>query len=341
MKIKTLDFFGLSMMFLISCSTNNIDCLIEYELNEPKTLNGKEINISNKLLRPKSMSIIDNKLLVFDDINEGIFNIYDLANFKNNFTWGRKGNGPDEFQFIDDNYFRSFKNQLELIDNGKLKVLTLEDSSFNVETLFHFDRSYNLNRLQKVTDTIYFLDNNIEDDTYEHVMIDLNSSNIIKYFGSYPENHQSKLEPHIKYQVYQKFNVSNIKSGKFVTFYQFLPLIKIYSIHGNIICKIMIKDNESVKLDFVNLEKNSIQFVQPYATEDFIYVLKINMNEEKIFKEIDNIQPSLLKLNWDGVVLKHYKLDKFITRFAISENSELYATSMLNENIIYKFSLDK
>jgi hypothetical protein len=57
-------------------------------------------------------------------------------------------------------------------------------------------------------------------------------------------------------------------------------------------------------------------------------------------KDINNFKPELLIWDWNGTLINRYKLDKPVTRYAISEkHQKLYGTFLMKADEIYVFDL--
>jgi hypothetical protein len=347
MKIKSYCTKNFSIIFLLiivftlcckSLSSPKLNFVELPEIMEP--LEGKTIILQNSMFNPLAMTILDDKLFVFDDVKEDIIKAFSLPEIEFAFSYGNVGRGPNEFLKIDNNYFMAYSNQIELLDFGVLKRLKIIDDRMETFEAISLPRLKNpINRIQKLNDTIYVADNAM-DENQEHILIDIGKNEIIKEFGDYPNDNLNVKDNIEKYQIYAKFVVSNVKQNKFAVFYQSFPILRIYNKFGELQKNIYIKDDNSIEYFAENRDQNLIYFSFPYAAENFIYVMRVNKTEVQIMEDLNNLKPEILVWNWDGNLVARYRLDKIISRFAVSEKYKtLYGTFMMKGNEIYEFDL--
>lgn len=330
----------LIIVFSLCCKSLSSPNVIFVSLPEIMNLEGETIILQNSLFNPLAMTILDDKLFVFDDVKEDLIKAYNLPEIEFAYSYGNVGRGPNEFVKIDDNYFRAYSNQIELLDFGVLKRLKIFDNRMETIETISLPRLKNpINRIQKLNDSIYVADNAM-DENHEHILINIGKNEIIKEFGDYPNDNLKVKENVEKYQIYAKFVVSNVKQKKFAVFYQSFPKFRIYNELGELQKSILIKDDNSIKYSTENRDQNLIYFSFPYATENFIYVMRVNKTNDQIMEDLNNFKPEILVWNWDGDLVARYLLDKIISRFAVSEKYKtLYGSFMMIENEIYSFDL--
>jgi hypothetical protein len=122
--MKIILFIIFLFCLLFSCNISN-ETHNKIDLPDAIQLKGRTIQIDNNMLNPMGMCTSDDKLIVFDDVQRGLFKVFIIPELAYMFSWGSRGKGPEEFQLIDNNYFRSFSNGLELLDHGILKRLAI------------------------------------------------------------------------------------------------------------------------------------------------------------------------------------------------------------------------
>ncbi len=342
LKIKSKTIILLTILFLTSCGTKNEkDSIIVDSFPINTKLIGTVVKIPVNILSPSGICIIDDKLVVYDNVKNDLFKVFKLPNLDYLFSWGNIGRGPDEFIFIDGNYFRAFKNELELVDHGRLKRLLINSDGLSTKSVIKLPQLQNpINHLQRINDSIYISDNIFTDGEFEHFLINVNTNKIIRKFGKYPDDGLNIKNNVEKYQIYSKSNISSLNGEKFVVFYMYFNRIKIYNSQGEIQKIIFLRDEEIKKYSVENRDNNPMYFAIPYATEKYFYVLRFNQTEDEIFKNIDNFKPELLIWDWDGNPVAQCKLDKPVIYFAVSEKfKKLYGTNLMKENEIYVFDL--
>ncbi len=324
---------------LLNCKNLNEP---EIKITLPNSIDIKAVTVqlSNKLLNPLGMCESDDKLIIFDNVNSELFKVYSLPDLTLKYGWGNKGKGPEEFLFIHDN-IRCFRNELELLDNGILKRFEIMNDRLKTTSTIRLPGVENpINGLQRINDSIYIADNVISDDSNEHIIMNIKTGIIINKFGNYPTESSAIKENDQKYQIYGKSNISNTELEKFIVFYTHFGNIKIYNKDGGIQKNIFLDDKEIKKVSFENREQNRTYLALPYATKNYFYILRINKTEDEILNDINNYNPELLIWDWNGNLMNRYKLDKPLTRYAISEKyQKLYGTFVMKEDEIYVFDL--
>lgn len=304
-------------------------------------LKGQTIQIDNNMLNPMGMCISDEKLIIFDDVQSGLFKVFNIPELAYEFSWGSRGKGPEEFLVINNNYIRSFRTELELLDNGILKRLAIMNDRLKIKSIKRLPIMENpINGLQRINDSIYFADNFFSDGSNEHLIINVNTGKILNKFGNYPNGNLKIKDNHERYQIYHKSSISDPASDKFVVFYTYFGKIKIYNNTGELIKSIILDDKEIEMVSLEKREQNKTYFALPYATKNYFSILRINKTDEEIVKDINNYKPELLIWDWNGNLINRYKLDKPLTRYAISEKyQKLYGTFIMKDDEIYIFDL--
>lgn len=327
---------------LLSCDNNSPKNVHSFDLPENTNylkgnIKGSEVEIFNS----NGMAVCDDYLVIFDNVQEDIFKVYKLPGLNYLYSWGSKGKGPEEFINIDDSSIRGYKNQLELLDNHHIKRFKILDNKMIMTEKIDIPILENpINRIQRISDSIYFADNLISDPNHEHVILNLNTKEISNKFGTYPDIGIQTSKAHENYMMYSKGVVSNPTLGKIAAFYNYFGLIKFYGKTGELEKKIIVNDPEIQKFSTNQNIENKMYFALPYATENYATIFRVNKTNSELANDIENFNPELLIWNWDGGFIAKCGLDMPITRYAISEKYKtLYGVFPLNENEIYHFDL--
>lgn len=327
---------------LLSCDNNSSKNVVLFDLPMETNYLKRNIKLTEvAILNPNSMAICDDYLVVFDNVQSGIFKVYKLPELNYLYSWGSKGKGPEEFINIDDYSIRGYKNQLELMDNQHIKRFKiLDDKMVMTEKLEIPMLEKPINRIQRISDSIYFADNLDSDLDYEHIIFNLKAKEIISKFGDYPKMGIHTSKAYENYQIYIKFVTSNPDLGKFIAFYNYFGLIKIYDRTGQLEKEIIVNDPEVQKYSTNPDIKNKTYFALPYSTENYVTIFWVNKTDSEIENDFDNFNPEILILNWDGDFIAKISLDILMTSYAISEKHKtLYGVSPYKENEIYQFDL--
>lgn len=341
MSMKNILIILSSIILLLSCNSNSSKNVVLLDL--PENANYIKGNIKNsevEILNPNGMTVCDDYLVVFDNVQERIFKVYKLPELNYLYSWGTKGRGPEEFVNIDDSSIREYNNHLELMDNQQIKVFKiLDDKMVMIEKKEVPILDSPINRIQRISDSIYFADNLMTDPSYEHVIFDLKSKEMINKFGDYPTT-ISTSSPTESYLTYSKWVASNPDLGIFMTFYYHLGLIKIYNRDGQLEKEIIVNDPEIQKVSTNPNIENKMYFALPYASKNYVTIMRLNKTDSELGNDIESFKPEFLFWNWDGELIGRCSLDIPMTRYAISEKHKtLYGIFPLKEKEIYHFDL--
>ncbi len=125
-----------------------------------KLLISKKQKIDAECLMPFMILIVKDKLVIYNEVKENRFSVFDLNNYSLLYQFGNFGAGPEEFQFIDRNSIREYKGELTLLDQYRLKKISLGDKKMNIvsSTLIP-SKATNLSGFTLVDDSLFVTDN--------------------------------------------------------------------------------------------------------------------------------------------------------------------------------------
>lgn len=332
--------FLLFFMFA-SCDKKNNDTISfieKFPINE--NLKSVAHSVSKDLLLPTEMFISNSKLVIYDGGKTELFKVFSLPDLEYKYSWGNIGKGPNEFRMVDPNTFDLSSNGVYVKDIHSIKHIEIKNDSvvFQKETKLPLLENI-INRIRKINDSIYFADNALSKDDFEHVIINTNKKRIVSQFGKYPDDGLKFDKPNDNYQFYGKDNVINISKQKFATFYYFSNKFKLFDLEGNLLNEVNIKSKKENK----NLRSKIVYNIKPHATKNYIYALHSGELTKKDM--MSNFSEVKLKLNiwdWNGKPIASYSLDRPISDFVVDEtNNMIYATSFIDINNIYTIALPK
>lgn len=221
------------------------------------------------------------------------------------------------------------------------KINFVENDSVSIESLKRLGFSSTpINGLRKLNENIYSTFTEFgQDGENEFQLVDINQDRVVKKYSKFPE-YQKKLDASSKFMVYNKSVASNPKNGMMASFYLYHPEFKIFNENGELLKHI--KFGENSPFDFTkHINENKVIFAEPYAGENFIYVLYISKPKSYVEENYDKYAPKLIVFDWEGNLHKNYQLDAPITSFTIDEASNtFYGISFFEMNKIYSVSLD-
>lgn len=329
-------FIGCFAFICHSCSKKNISVV---ELPASKQLVSKLSSINVDVVMPSKIFINNNKLIIFEPLPEKMFKVFDLHSLKHLYSFGDRGRGPHEFISIGNEEIVDTKGKyVELYDVGRLVSVEFSDSSAQIvgkKTLPTAHLNSPANRVRKISDTEYYFDNiPDEKNNAEFVLLNTDNSNF-SYFGQYP-NWIKNLENTKKFFAYVKSSVYNKNKNRLIVFYSQYQAIKVLLPDGTTIKEIHLEE----KINHVSEMDGTVYFAEPFATDNYVYVLWIKQSKNDIGMNISEFRPELLVFDWDGNILDRFKLDQPVLTYTVSENlNKIYATSFTETNIIYEYEL--
>lgn len=342
----TTNNFVIAFFIISICSCN--DSFENYEtvqaLPLKDTLKSDVFPSSIDLLNIRNVKNINDKyLVVSENKDHGIFNVFSLPNLDFLYSWGDQGKGPDEFSSLSFNSINVSNDQLILYEPTFAQlsyfVVTATGLIFEEKRPMSYIGQRNpLNFLKMLHDSLFIA----RIPAYEHkvntkhefMALSPGENQPLFTFGSYPD---TELEPHIRNQKFSKNTVVKPDGSKILSFYRKYNILKIYNVKGTVLKKIKIDD------PYISI-KNDSEFIYRYeicASDKYIFALAANATEKELEStEPNSFRPSLEIWDWDGIPIARYILDQPVHRFSIStEHNNLYGFSVFNTNEIYKFHL--
>jgi hypothetical protein len=325
-----------------------ISCIQENSVNEVKkfsntnNLIGTTIKTNAKIVVPSKIYTVDDKLIVYDNSINNIFKVFKLPEMEFLYSWGTKGQGPNEFINITDNSMHIYKNKLEILDWQNLKVFQIQNDAFRLVEQHNLPSlGTPINQLVRINDSIYFADNSmINKEEFEHVILNVKSQKVIGKFGEYSDDGLIFKNVSERYLASSKSNTVSLINGKFSTFYYKFNRFKIYGLDGKFLKSIVLDIDKSKDFSLKSENDNIIFFADPLAIDNYIYVLFINKSKDEIENDLTNYKPKIQIWDWEGNPILEYVLDKPITAFYVSKwNRKLYGVSFFNMDEIYEFDL--
>jgi hypothetical protein len=90
----------------------------------------------------------------------------------------------------------------------------------------------------------------------------------------------------------------------------------------------------------VSGEELDLFWVEPYATENHIYVMFVGKPKSEITEEFETFRPHIEIWDWEGNLLERYTLDQFLTSYAVSEKRQkIYGFSYFKEGVLFEYDL--
>lgn len=328
----------ISFLLLLSCKNADESSKILLE-GDANYLEGSFSESPMDMYRPAKLYVVDNKLIVFDDVKEGLFKVFKIPTLDYCYSFGKKGGGPDEFHLLDKETI-NVGDDLEILYRNKLHHYCVTDSSFL--KIKSDDKSHDLvltsvnpiNNFKRLKQSLYICNNDFNKNNEEFCLLDLKTKKETKFGKIDKEKSEVGIQELDAYL--SKSICTNESLQRFATFYYHRPVFKIYNSDMQMLKTIEIEQDKAL------FDSKVIYFTEPYATEKYIYVMWICKSKQAVERDIEAFRPEILVFNWDGDLLRRVIVNKPIISFAVSEaDKELYAVSFSEADInrIYKFKL--
>jgi len=346
--------FSLIAIFflVISCSTKS-DYLTSPEkvrmftrddfdtLKQPQA----EIIPFDKSLNPRSYRILRDSILIVELLKSSSLDYWmEVYRFPTMELLGKilpRGKGPGEFMTVEIKY-QSCKDEFIIHD-----IVKNEMAIFNLDSvLLHFDDytpnqisiSQDIGNFAKLNDSIFigyntlFLNDSDYTNSVDELFFFKRNGNPISYKGmedfDFFTSNVSRGDILIGPDSHEIF-VANTYVDIINIYDQNLNILR--QLHGpdQIFPKYKIIQNKMVVFD----EKTIETYKYSWYTENYIYLLYNGSNKEK--NDVENSFPlehlyspmELFKLNWNGELLTHYELDRYLFEISIDCKEEyLYGT---------------
>lgn len=336
--IQLIITISLTVFFLSACSNSEEAEAFVKMIELDQTLKGKEIPISAFLFRPRKMVLTKDKIVIYDDTENDKFKVFSYPDVEFLFSWGKKGEGPDEIGFVNSTGLSATDSTFRFLD-----LTILKEYAFANSNKVKLVKRTELMESQGALNGFCWLDNSMFIAAVDNPT-DIESEYIFLYpnkktgraFGKLPEEgfdfdfHTQKLIYYIKHAV------ANPRERKIIAFYGRQNMIKVFNYEGQLLKDITFNENTFGS----KVESDRVSFAAPYPTDKFIYVFYFNKSMGSSIEELNSLTPEILVWNWEGELIKRFALDKPIFSFAVSEEyRKIYGADIQGGNKIYEFTI--
>ena len=338
---NNLSIIGLIGLLLLSCTGGEKEIKLR-NLKIDGELTGQTFSITDKVLMPLKIFASEDKILILDYTRKDVFKVMRLPGYDYLYSSGNLGEGPEDFISVNPESTCLKDGIFEFLDMGKVRRFTLSNVGLSeIESVSLPILSSPLNNLEKISDSVYIANTPVyAEDDFEHMIININSSGVSKYFGHFPKGNfelNSQQERHIAFHC---SSTANPSLGRYATFYTYFKRFKIYDDSGDLIKEVVIQPNGEKPYLLKDNKQNIIHFAEPFSSSNYIYVLYIGQSVRDLENYEEEYFPRLTIWDWDGNPIAQYKLNLPITSFAISEDKhQLYGISYLSMGKIFQFEL--
>ncbi|MCG6186037.1 BF3164 family lipoprotein [Maribellus maritimus] len=281
-----------------------------------------------------------NKFIFMRSSFEPLFFVFDIPSFNLTGSFGKRGNGPNEFKIPDSRNAVATENGFNLFDIHKglifvdISEFGGDASDVKIEQIKLPGELFMLNDAVLLNDsTIIGLHEYWRSDSM-YVSYNLESKKI-EYFGQYPD-FSKRLEEDAVWGAFWRHSVIKPDGTKIASFFENFKMFRIYDNCGTLEKEVVMNIPEKV---FFKKPKESIatfyQLVK--STNKYIYAMCINGYPEKYLELI----PEIEVWDWEGKPVAKFKLTNPVFSFDVTDdNNTIYCIDRVEIDKIYMYNLD-
>lgn len=340
------------LIVLSSCVQNGVSNLSDWDrsFGDARKLVSWSCSDEELILgQPFLMQYGDSSLLIYDDIGDSLFLLFDLKDNNKVYRFGKRGEGSNEFLQVfafcnmgTDSIlgvYDTYKRDLREINLRKVKRGNIDFPVVIKDTL----SSISLSPTKYGT----FLGLGF----YEKSMLSLTGNSIgSKFFFEYPyqDNREKDISNRLRGMAYQGTLCSNKSLDRFLYAVRNAPIFMLYSVERDKIEKTYewiggypeykTEENESWQAAPMSPD-NKLAFIMAYATDSYVYLLysgkSIREAEIGAFKAT-----TVYRLSWEGKPDCKFELDYPLKNFCVSDNDDvLYGLADKGETELIQYAL--
>ncbi len=307
--------------------------------NTPKLIHQTILNSNEIILGlPKLFALTEHHISIYDKKTDSLFHI--INNQRNVKSFGRKGQGPDEFIYPQSLFHYPHSEILCLMDAGKRTVYQLNPNTNQIEHVFSNKDVVHFNVLP-MKDKQY-ISNGLYDDARFYLLDSIGL--IIDKYKYYPiDNSIENIDKRVLSQAYMCEMASNTDGDKFAASVIYSNILSLYKVeNGEIKLINEIVDSQPTfrynKEHYEGIDsKSPFGYISVTASNNYVYVLHSGKN----YKEYGDLVAQctdLLVYNWKGELLNKFILDMAVHQIRISKDDKyLYAVNFNPDSSIVKF----
>lgn len=327
--------FVLSLMIFCACSESGKQKTIT-KFAESGELTAEIVTVPVPYLVPRYMGISGDYLFVHKVREEKLFSIYSLPDLKHLGDAGSKGQGPHDFNLLDTRSFEITRDGFKVIDANlnMLKDVEIVDGGLKVNnSQLLFSKGMVSNGFYPFGEGRHVVFAQ-PDSEKEFALFDDKNSDLTLVEGEYP-NWQEIPQGMPAFMVYLKTCVSHPDGKRFAAFYGRFKRWRLFDESMNMISDIDVRITPHDADATLEVAKQPVFYVgQPYATDEYIYVLCSNKNTDK------DGRSELQIWSWEGNPLACYTFDRKLSLMAISEKyGKIYGIDNQIEDKLYVYNL--
>lgn len=326
-------FFFICLIIVCSC-TKQSENQTYTSFKETDTLVTETHSIPPIMLYPTGMFLKDSYLVVFNDKMDTCFQVFDRKNLQYLYSFGVLGGGPEDFKMPMGQIVAQNEKSTFIQDMDALKAISFVKGKpvISVHTLPVQQGVYN--GLKMLADSSYVCEAGFEENK-EYLFMHADGTS--EYKIDYPETEERFGSILARNQAYGRIGTVHPSGERFASFYSYDRRFRIIDKSGKILHDVTLDIAPKEKQIPVEEQDRRIHTLSAYATENHIYTLNLDMKPEEIYAQKG--LPSIQVFSWEGEPLAQWYLDRFISSFAVDEDSHtIYGVFAENEKEIYTFN---
>ncbi len=260
------------------------DVTIIKDKKQKELLISKKQKIDVECLMPLMILIVKDKLVIYNEVQENKFSVFDLNNYRLLYQFGNNGKGPEDFQFIHRNSVREYKGNLTLLDSYRFNKIYLDTLNMDiVSTTLIPTKDTELSGFTLISDSSFISENRsikTNDEIFSYSLFNKNRKvgiSTFPYFNNKINSNQIMLE-----NLTTKSIASRQSDGRICLLYTYMHRLKIFTKDGIKINDVSIGPLLKIEENF-DLENAKLFTGQVYVTDNYIYSLNINAKESELF----------------------------------------------------------
>lgn len=321
----------LFVLSAISCSNRENNA--ESYLKLTDTISLESILLEEELIYPSRIICLDDYLVIYNRKGDKVFTIFKLPLDGKSFSAGFRGNGPGEFNQIDEKSFRVDGNILELAEyDGTIKRVKVVQDNLDVTEEKISNKAILYNGLLRLKD--YYIKLNETGYDGEYVLYSLSSgeSRIVSNIPNWCD-----VDGPNALFAYAKYLVPHPSGEKFASFYLNLRKFRILKQDGTTEYDVDVSfPFEMPEYEQMNRSRFLAYASYPHSTNNSIVALCKNLRNGETASYTE-----LQVWDWNGKLKCRLILDRYITFFTLDKDGILYACTTNEPEVIYRANLSK
>lgn len=342
LKNKYISLTSILLSICFSCSeknTNKNESTDPTKVTQLKAEKIKEIEKDNEF---SEFAVVGKNLILLDRSQSEIFQVYSTSNFEKLGSFGKEGDGPDDFslpKFVK-NSVSEKSNEFWIFDPNKkrfqkIKVDKSLNSGFSIEENIIMDPkilgSFDIN----IMPSGKIIGKNPIEGKGSFYMFDPETREMI-WQEFHPEIPDESLFKKSKAFVYNSLLLHNEKNKKIAQAMYYFNQVHIYDENANLEKTFTLGD-----LITPDLSEESRSFIPPSllncfvdlkATDIHIYALYTGLKQSELRETDENFYSTVYKLDWNGNLIETYKLELLLNLIALDPlNNKIYGLHFKND----------